>query len=94
MDGMVEQVDIADAFALRASAVIYPGDCQRFLGSVPDDCVQLVVTSPPYNIGKPYEKRMDLDAYVAVLPADRLDGARQAVQARVLSQQRWRRDIR
>jgi len=65
MDGMVEQVDIADAFALRASAVIYPGDCQRFLGSVPDDCVQLVVTSPPYNIGKPYEKRMDLDAYVA-----------------------------
>jgi adenine-specific DNA-methyltransferase len=31
---------------------------------VPSGTVQLIVTSPPYNIGKPYEKRARLDAYV------------------------------
>ena len=33
------------------------------LRSVPDECVQLVVTSPPSNIGKAYERRVELNAY-------------------------------
>lgn len=35
------------------------------LGSIPDDSVQLIITSPPYNLGKEYEKRLRLDEYVA-----------------------------
>jgi adenine-specific DNA-methyltransferase len=31
---------------------------------MPEDQADLVVTSPPYNIGKEYEKRLDLDLYI------------------------------
>lgn len=34
------------------------------LSSIPDNSVQLVITSPPYNIGKEYEKKLDLDDYL------------------------------
>ena len=30
------------------------GDCRELFKTVPDGSVRLVVTSPPYNIGKPY----------------------------------------
>jgi adenine-specific DNA-methyltransferase len=39
-------------------------DNLRFLRSIDDESVGLVVTSPPYNIGKRYESRTSLDAYV------------------------------
>lgn len=35
------------------------GDCRQLLKEVPDESVNLVVTSPPYNIGKPYGKYKD-----------------------------------
>lgn len=35
------------------------GDCRELLKEVPDESVRLVVTSPPYNIGKPYGKYKD-----------------------------------
>lgn len=35
------------------------GDCRELLKKVPDGSVRLVVTSPPYNIGKPYGKYRD-----------------------------------
>ncbi len=55
---------IADEFAPSESIVVYPGDCLDLLKSIPDESLQLVVTSPPYNIGKEYEKRLDLDLYL------------------------------
>lgn len=36
-----------------------------FLATIPDGAVKLVVTSPPYNIGKSYERKVSLDRYVA-----------------------------
>ena len=43
---------------------ILHGDCAKILSDVPDKSVSLVITSPPYNIGKPYEKeRMTLEEY-------------------------------
>jgi adenine-specific DNA-methyltransferase len=33
--------------------------------SLPAESMKLVVTSPPYNIGKTYEKRINLDDYIA-----------------------------
>ena len=35
------------------------GDCRKLLKNIPDKSVNLVVTSPPYNIGKPYGKYKD-----------------------------------
>lgn len=35
------------------------GDCRDILKTIPDKSIKLVVTSPPYNIGKPYGKYKD-----------------------------------
>jgi len=43
---------------------LYPGDCLQFLATLPDRCADLVVTSPPYNLGKEYERRLDLKCYI------------------------------
>ncbi|MFW6132337.1 MAG: DNA-methyltransferase [Planctomycetota bacterium] len=56
---------IAERFDKRESIVVYPGDCLDFLHDCQDETFQLVVTSPPYNIGKEYERRLHLDAYLA-----------------------------
>lgn len=37
----------------------------EFLHTLPDHQVKLVITSPPYNIGKRYENRIDLQNYLA-----------------------------
>jgi adenine-specific DNA-methyltransferase len=55
---------IVDEFALSESIVVYPGNCLDLLKSIPNESLQLVVTSPPYNIGKEYEKKLDLDLYL------------------------------
>ena len=34
------------------------------LDDIPDEFIQLIVTSPPYNLGKEYEKKVDLDTYL------------------------------
>ncbi len=48
-----------------ADAVLFHGDRLDLMRQLPDKSVKLVVTSPPYNIGKEYEKRKDLDSYLA-----------------------------
>lgn len=44
---------------------IITGDALTELRRIPDATVQLVVTSPPYNIGKEYEKRQPVASWVA-----------------------------
>lgn len=39
-------------------------DCLELMRTMPDGCAELVVTSPPYNIGKEYESKLDLDEYI------------------------------
>ncbi|MCX7005869.1 MAG: site-specific DNA-methyltransferase [Kiritimatiellaeota bacterium] len=55
---------IASAFDITERAVVYSGTCLDLLKEVPSSSIQLVVTSPPYNLGKEYEKRMELDSYL------------------------------
>jgi adenine-specific DNA-methyltransferase len=43
---------------------IHLGDCREMLASVRDNSVDLVVTSPPYNIGKAYETKVALEDYL------------------------------
>jgi adenine-specific DNA-methyltransferase len=47
-----------------SNAVIHCDDNLSFMRPLKDESMQLIVTSPPYNIGKSYEKRSPLDAYV------------------------------
>lgn len=55
---------IANNYEQNAKAVIYAGDCLSLMREIPDASIQLVITSPPYNIGKPYEKKLSLKDYV------------------------------
>jgi adenine-specific DNA-methyltransferase len=54
----------ADRFDPEADVIVYTGRCETLLASMPDESVRLTVTSPPYNIGKSYERRTDLERYV------------------------------
>ena len=56
--------EIANEFGPSESIVVYSGHCLDLLRSIPDESIQLVVTSPPYNIGKEYEKRLHPDLYL------------------------------
>jgi tRNA1(Val) A37 N6-methylase TrmN6 len=40
-------------------------DVLDYLDLLPDESIQLIVTSPPYNLGKEYEARRHLVYYVA-----------------------------
>ncbi len=40
------------------------GDARYILRELPDNCVHLVVTSPPYNVGKEYDRDMTLEEYL------------------------------
>lgn len=44
--------------------LIYNMDCLQALQKLPDHLVWLTITSPPYNIGKEYEKPMPLGKYL------------------------------
>jgi adenine-specific DNA-methyltransferase len=40
------------------------GDCMDLLRGLPDGCVDLIVSSPPYNLGKEYESKRALKLYI------------------------------
>src|SRR5436309_1010209 len=51
-------------FKEDADAVLYAGDCLDFLKTLPDQKARLIVTSPPYNIGKQYERPVKFEKYL------------------------------
>ena len=55
---------IADRFSRTERIVVHHGDCLEFLRHCPDGVFKLVVTSPPYNIGKEYEEELPVASYV------------------------------
>lgn len=58
---------IADKFDPDATVTLYHGDCLELLREIAESesKAELIVTSPPYNIGKEYEEQTSLDSYVA-----------------------------
>ncbi|HET7181535.1 MAG TPA: site-specific DNA-methyltransferase [Candidatus Limnocylindrales bacterium] len=48
----------------KADAILFLGSCETLLGQMPAGSAQLIVTSPPYNIGKVYETRAPLMDYI------------------------------
>jgi adenine-specific DNA-methyltransferase len=54
---------IVDSYSEKAEAIINNGSCYDFVKTIPDKSVKLIVTSPPYNIGKKYEKKSSLKDY-------------------------------
>lgn len=57
-------VNIADLYSDSEKIVLYHGSCLDLLSQIPGKSIQLIVTSPPYNIGKEYEKKLKLEKYL------------------------------
>ena len=57
-------VSVSSAFDQKADAVILAGDSAATLKTVPDGAAKLIITSPPYNIGKAYEQATHLTEYL------------------------------
>ncbi len=58
------KINKSSKFNPDADFVLYQGDCLDLLSEVPDNFVKLVITSPPYNVGKAYETKLDMKEYV------------------------------
>lgn len=59
-----EMCKIYTEFTSEGKIILHHGDSLKFLKTVPDNSVNLIVTSPPYNIGKNYEEKATLEAYL------------------------------
>ena len=44
--------------------IVHQGDTLEFLKTLPSNLVNLIITSPPYNLGKIYEKKSSLEEYL------------------------------
>ena len=58
------QITVADTYEPNVDVVLFDGDCSEFLKDIPSNSVDLIITSPPYNIGKKYEKKTTLHSYL------------------------------
>jgi len=56
---------ISTEYSHDSFVTLFPGDCLKFLSSIPNESANLIVTSPPYNIGKKYERKKLLAEYIA-----------------------------
>src|SRR6516225_6923353 len=59
-----ETPDVMEHYQEKASIVVHPGDVNAFLPTIPDRSISLILTSPPYNLGKAYESRRAIDEYL------------------------------
>jgi adenine-specific DNA-methyltransferase len=57
--------EISKTYKPDATIILFEGDTQKFIKSLPSNLVRLIVTSPPYNLGKEYETRVGLKAYLS-----------------------------
>lgn len=58
------EISISDSLSDEADAVLLEGDTLDRLKEIPSGTIQLIITSPPYNIGKEYETQVCLDNYL------------------------------
>ncbi len=57
-------IKIAEKFSMEEQVVLFHGSCLDLLKDIPDKSIQLIITSPPYNIGKEYEKKVKIETYI------------------------------
>ncbi len=61
------QTEVSSFFSPEAEVVVSRGDCLTTLRTLPRGFAKLIITSPPYNLGKVYEKSLSLEQYLAWL---------------------------
>lgn len=64
-DVIISRGDINVTLDLRDKNILFLMDVEQMLNSLPEEPIfDLIVTSPPYNIGKEYERQLPLNQYV------------------------------
>jgi tRNA1(Val) A37 N6-methylase TrmN6 len=53
-------------FHAQHDLTVYHGDCCDFLAQIPAHAAQLIITSPPYNIGKEGKKSAGKAGFIRV----------------------------
>ncbi len=61
---MRDSIPIENAFSPQAHLMLYHGDVRDCLATMPDESVRLIITSPPYNVGKAYEHTQSIEHYL------------------------------
>lgn len=61
---MTRRLRIRSRYSEDNDVTLFLGDCLALLQQIPDASAQLIVTSPPYNVGKAYEKKQSLTEYL------------------------------
>jgi adenine-specific DNA-methyltransferase len=69
LEGEVTPRDILMSrdFSIDNDVTLVTKDCLKFMPAIPNESATLVLTSPPYNIGKEYESRLTLLEYRKML---------------------------
>jgi len=57
---------LSDSYRHQFDALIANTETLNLLKTIPNESVELVVSSPPYNLGKSYENRQEFKAYLGV----------------------------
>jgi len=60
---------IGSRYSPENDVTLVTSDCLKLLRKIPDGSVRLVITSPPYNLGKAYERKQKLSEYVLLQKA-------------------------
>lgn len=55
---------VADFFSEEYRVIVHLGDTYDFLKGIPNNTAMLIITSPPYNIGKEYETKTSIESYL------------------------------
>jgi len=58
---------IQNNFSEDGMIVLYKGSCPDTLREIPTESIQLIITSPPYNLGKSYERSTKLEEYLETI---------------------------
>lgn len=55
---------IATGFDPQADISLYQGDVEHLLTRITSRFIKLIITSPPYNVGKSYEDKVSIEDYL------------------------------
>ena len=58
------QIKKDSKFNPDVDSILFNGDCLELISTIPDNFVKLIVTSPPYNLDKIYENKMEMKEYI------------------------------
>lgn len=60
-----KRIEIAESFSPEQRLVVFNTDVEKAIQALPKGLFSLIITSPPYNIGKEYERTTTLESYLS-----------------------------